>query len=70
MAKDNAELRDHLIFRDALRADAALRDEYAALKYDLATRFKTDRAHYSDSKTQFVRRVIEAANKPQTNAQE
>lgn len=62
VAEDNAELRDHLIFRDALRADAALRDEYAALKYDLANRFKTDRAHYSDSKTQFVRRVIESAS--------
>ncbi|MBP7689711.1 MAG: GrpB family protein [Thermoflexales bacterium] len=61
VAEDNAELRDHLIFRDALRADVTLRDEYAALKYVLATRFKTDRAHYSDSKTQFVRRVIEAA---------
>jgi GrpB-like predicted nucleotidyltransferase (UPF0157 family) len=62
VAEDNAELRDHLIFRDALRADADLRDRYAALKYDLAQRFKTDRAHYSDSKTQFVRRMIEAAN--------
>jgi GrpB-like predicted nucleotidyltransferase (UPF0157 family) len=62
VAENNAELRDHLIFRDALRADTALRDEYAALKYDLATRFKTDRAHYSDSKTQFVRRVIESAS--------
>jgi GrpB-like predicted nucleotidyltransferase (UPF0157 family) len=60
VAEDNAELRDHLIFRDALRADAALREQYAALKYDLANRFKTDRAQYSDSKTQFVRRVIEA----------
>lgn len=62
VAADNAELRDHLIFRDALRADTTLRDEYAALKYDLANRFKTDRAHYSDSKTQFVRSVIESAS--------
>ena len=61
VAEANAELRDHLIFRDALRANAGLRAEYAALKYDLATRFKTDRAHYSDNKTLFVRRVIEAA---------
>ncbi len=61
VAHDNAELRDHLIFRDALRANPNLRDEYAALKHDLANRFKTDRAHYGDSKTQFVRRVIEQA---------
>ena len=62
VAQDNAELRDHLIFRDALRANPELRDEYTALKYDLANRFKTDRAHYSDSKTQFVRHVIEATS--------
>lgn len=58
VAQDNAELRDHLAFRDALRANPDLRDQYAALKYELANRFKTDRAHYSDSKTEFVKRVI------------
>ena len=49
---------DHLAFRDALRSDARLRDEYAALKRDLAGRYKHDRATYSDSKTEFVRQVL------------
>lgn len=62
VAQDNAELRDHLAFRDALRANFDWRDQYAALKYDLAQRFKTDRAHYSDSKTQFVRQALSAAH--------
>jgi GrpB-like predicted nucleotidyltransferase (UPF0157 family) len=61
VAQGGGALRGHLAFRDALRANPDLRAEYAALKYDLANRFKTDRAQYSDSKTEFVRRVIEAA---------
>jgi GrpB-like predicted nucleotidyltransferase (UPF0157 family) len=51
-------LVEHLAFRDALRADPELRDQYAALKYELAERFKHDRATYSESKTESVRRVL------------
>ena len=61
VAQGNTELRDHLTFRDALRADPQLRDEYAALKYDLAERHRTDRAQYSESKTEFVQRVLSSA---------
>ncbi len=56
--KGSAELRDHLIFRDALRANAPWREQYATLKYDLADRHRNDRAQYSESKTEFVRRVL------------
>jgi GrpB-like predicted nucleotidyltransferase (UPF0157 family)/predicted kinase len=58
VAQGSAELIDHLAFRDALRADPQLRDQYAALKFDLAERHRADRAQYSDSKTEFVRRVL------------
>jgi GrpB-like predicted nucleotidyltransferase (UPF0157 family)/predicted kinase len=58
VAQSHAELKNHLAFRDALRADPQLRDQYAALKFDLAERHRTDRAQYSDSKTEFVRRVL------------
>jgi GrpB-like predicted nucleotidyltransferase (UPF0157 family)/predicted kinase len=58
VSEGNAELRDHLAFRDALRADPQLRDQYAALKFDLAERHRNDRAQYSESKTNFVRRVL------------
>lgn len=58
VAQGNAELNDHLAFRDALRANPEWRDQYAALKYALADRYRHDRAQYSDSKTEFVQRVL------------
>jgi GrpB-like predicted nucleotidyltransferase (UPF0157 family) len=54
----SGELRDHLAFRDALRANADWHDQYAALKYDLADRHRNDRAQYSASKTEFVQWVL------------
>ena len=52
--------RDHLTFRDRLLADDSLRDAYAALKHDLASRFPRDRESYIEGKTSFVRAVLEA----------
>ena len=52
--------RDHLIFRDRLRADQTLRDAYAALKHDLAARFPRDRAAYIEAKGPFVERCTAA----------
>jgi GrpB-like predicted nucleotidyltransferase (UPF0157 family) len=54
----SAELYDHLLFRDALRANDEWRDQYAALKIALADRHQNDRAQYSASKTEFVQRVL------------
>jgi len=48
----------YLVFRDALRADTALRDDYAALKRRLAERFPRDREAYIDGKTAFVEAVL------------
>jgi GrpB-like predicted nucleotidyltransferase (UPF0157 family) len=50
--------RDHLTFRDRLRADNALRDAYAALKHDLASRFPRDREAYIAGKESFVNEVL------------
>lgn len=55
----DAEWR-HLAFRDALRADARLRDDYAALKKELAERFKFDRPAYTDAKTDFIEGVLKS----------
>ena len=49
---------DHLTFRNRLRADEALRDAYAALKYDLAARFPRDREAYIEAKGPFVNNVL------------
>lgn len=50
--------REWLLFRDELRVDDALRDEYATLKADLARRFPDDRHAYIAGKKVFVRRVL------------
>lgn len=47
-----------LAFRDALRADARLRDTYAALKRELAQRHGGERNQYTAAKSAFVERVL------------
>ena len=54
---------DMLAFRDALRADAALRDRYAALKHELASRHADDRAAYTEAKSEFVRAALAVARR-------
>jgi GrpB-like predicted nucleotidyltransferase (UPF0157 family) len=56
-----AELRRHLAFRDALRADPALRDAYAALKRSLAAQYPHDRNAYTVGKSAFVEAVLKAS---------
>lgn len=48
-----------LAFRDALRADPALRDRYAALKRELADTHGVDRSRYTAGKSAFVERVLQ-----------
>lgn len=57
-----ARLADELAFRDYLRAhpDAAAR--YAALKRELATRYRDDRDAYTEGKADFVAEVTGAAH--------
>lgn len=51
---------DELAFRDRLRADPAVAEEYAALKRALAERFASDREAYTDAKSDFIRQVLES----------
>ena len=57
-AIDSIFWRDHLAFRDCLRADDVLREAYAALKSELAARFPRDREAYIDGKGSFVNEVL------------
>ena len=52
------EGRVRLRFRDALRSDPALRQEYQELKRRLARRHVSDRPAYTDAKSAFVARVL------------
>ena len=49
----------HLLFRDFLRANPDVAQEYEALKRQLAEQFGTDRVGYSEAKTPFIRAVEE-----------
>ena len=50
-----------LNFRDRLRADPALRDEYQALKSRLVIEHPNDRAAYTEAKSAFVESVLAQA---------
>jgi len=61
MQHEHPELRNLLLFRNALRGDPALRQAYAALKDQLAQRHGSDRNAYSDAKSDFVQTVLRKA---------
>ncbi|MEN8235539.1 MAG: GrpB family protein [Actinomycetota bacterium] len=52
---------DHLLFRDYLREHPEARDAYAALKLELADRYRHDRIAYTEAKTAFVKSALIAA---------
>jgi GrpB-like predicted nucleotidyltransferase (UPF0157 family) len=58
---NSAEAANHLLFRNHLRANAADREAYAALKRELIARFAHDRAAYTDAKAGFVQGVLARA---------
>lgn len=53
--------REHLLFRDFLRADAETRDRYGRLKLELAERYRDDRLAYNEAKTGFILDTLEDA---------
>jgi GrpB-like predicted nucleotidyltransferase (UPF0157 family) len=52
------ELRRHVAFRDALRADSDLRDQYSALKRSLAKACGNDRSSYTQAKSAFIASIV------------
>lgn len=61
---DHDDVRRHILFRDQLRADAAMREAYQAVKRDLARRHRDDREAYAKGKDAFVDAVVSAAGGP------
>lgn len=55
--------REHLLFRDELRARSDLLAAYARLEQDLAGQVGSDRSAYTEGKASFVRRVVEFADR-------
>jgi GrpB-like predicted nucleotidyltransferase (UPF0157 family) len=62
---DPDDVERHVLFRDRLRADEKTRQDYAALKQDLAIRHRDDREAYAKGKDGFVDAVIAAAGGPE-----
>jgi GrpB-like predicted nucleotidyltransferase (UPF0157 family) len=50
--------RERLAFRDLLRTNAVVAQQYAELKTDLARRHEFDREAYTESKYPFIQRVL------------
>jgi GrpB-like predicted nucleotidyltransferase (UPF0157 family) len=53
--------RDHLAFRDYLRAHPAVAQEYTVLKRELAAAFPDDARKYSEEKAPFINATLRAA---------
>lgn len=54
--------RRYLVFRDALRRDARLLQEYCSLKQDLAQQYPRDREAYIEGKRAFIDEAIRRAS--------
>ena len=55
---DSPLWQQHLMFRDALRADAGLRARYQSLKLGLANTFAGDKAAYTAAKSPFIQSML------------
>jgi GrpB-like predicted nucleotidyltransferase (UPF0157 family) len=60
---ESAWSREHLLFRNYLRASPAARDAYAALKFELARRWHNDRPAYNAAKTAFILDTLDDAGR-------
>lgn len=56
--KTSADWKDMILFRDCLRSNRSLAEDYSRLKRDLANRFPKDRPSYQTGKAGFIEEVI------------
>jgi GrpB-like predicted nucleotidyltransferase (UPF0157 family) len=56
---DTQNWRDYVDFRDELRNDALVRDQYEDVKRTLASRFSKDRKLYRTAKNAFIRKTLQ-----------
>lgn len=55
--------RDHLLFRDYMRANSDAAEAYGSLKRRLAERYRADRIAYNEAKTEFIVGQMELAER-------
>ncbi|GGH27027.1 hypothetical protein GCM10008013_28220 [Paenibacillus segetis] len=56
--KDGKGYLEHIAFRDYLRANESAREDYEALKLNLAETYRYDIDNYCDNKTEFVKGIL------------
>jgi GrpB-like predicted nucleotidyltransferase (UPF0157 family) len=59
-AKTSPELQAQVAFRDLLRSDPALAQDYVELKRELAARCGDDRNAYTEGKTEFIESTLQS----------
>lgn len=64
---NSSEWIEKLLFRDYLRLHPDVAKEYASLKKELASNYKSDRPTYTKKKEPFIRKIIEIARKEISN---
>ena len=60
---DSERWGNYLLFRECLLQNKAIRDEYCKIKVELAKKFEHDRESYTESKTDFIQKTLENAEK-------
>ncbi len=61
--KKSADWKEIILFRDCLRSNQGLADDYMRLKRDLSRRFPKDRQSYQAGKSDFIEAVIRKAGR-------
>jgi len=59
--------QNEIYFRDYLRQNPDIRDEYAKLKYTLAEKYQFNREDYTKAKTEFITKITEQQKERRTN---
>lgn len=57
---DDQQWKNYLLFRDRLRENKQLAEEYKTLKQQLFEKHKLERGNYTDGKGEFIKRVLMA----------
>jgi len=65
MDNTSYEWKKHIVFRDYLRQNPLETKQYSELKKKLAVEFELDREKYTDSKEEFIQRILDKAKENQ-----
>ena len=61
LERDSKEWQRMIFFRDSLRKDKGIAQEYAELKRRLADQYQNDREAYTEGKTGFIKDILDRA---------